>query len=302
VSDRRGTAVRVAALGAALLGLLALVALASRAGLPWTGTSEGSEGRSLALVGRLAADALLVGFAALLVGVLVLQVRRASLGLGRGAPEEEEDDEEERPGGRLARLVLRVLPYGLLTLVIGLTFLFAREVDRRFPRGEEARPGTAGAEPGREGPLAPPADAAAWVLAAAGALVLLALVAAFALVVARRRRAAREADEELRTVAVARVLDESIDDLWAEADPRRAVIAAYARMERGLGARGYGRRPFEAPLEYVSRVLSELGAGREPVRRLTALFERAKFSRHAVGPEAKAEAIECLVAIRSGLS
>jgi hypothetical protein len=120
-------------------------------------------------------------------------------------------------------------------------------------------------------------------------------------VAARRCRAAVEPDE-LPATAVSRVLDESIDDLWAESDPRRAVIAAYARMERGLAVRGYGRRPAEAPLEYVTRVLSELGAGREPVRRLTGLFERAKFSRHALGPDAKAEAIDCLVAIRSGLS
>jgi uncharacterized membrane protein YhaH (DUF805 family) len=298
VSDRRGTAVRIAALAAAFLGLLALVALASRAGLPWAGTDEGSEGRSLALVGRVAADALLIALAVILLGVVVLRARRQRLAFARPADEEEEAEE---PRGRLARLAIRVVPYVLLALIVLLTILFAREVDRRFPRGDPPGLGASEGDPAAGRSLSPPADAASWVLVAAGLLVLLALFVAAAVVAVRRRRAAREPDK-LHPLAVSRVLDESIDDLWGESDPRRAVIAAYARMERGLAGRDYGRRPSEAPLEYVTRVLSELGAGREPVRRLTGLFERAKFSRHAMGPEAKAEAIDCLVAIRSGLS
>jgi hypothetical protein len=140
------------------------------------------------------------------------------------------------------------------------------------------------------------------VLTAAGVLAVLAVGTAIAVSAVLRRRAARAAEREvLETVAVSRVLSQSIDDLQDEPDARRAVIAAYARMEHGLSARGHGRRPSEAPLEYVSRVLSELGAGRDPVRRLTALFERAKFSRHSVGFEAKEEAITCLVRIRSEL-
>lgn len=301
MSDRRGTAVRLGALAAALLGLLALVALGSRAGLPWTAASGESEGRSLALIGRLASDLILVAFGVLVAGVLVLQIRRPQLGLTR-VPDEEEEDEAE-PTGRLARVLMRFLPYALLAVIGILTFLFAREVDRRFPRGDPPSTATTPGGPGRDGSLAPQADTASWLLTAAGVLVLLALATSVAVPAARRFLASRAADEEeLRALAVARVLDESIDDLWAEPDPRRAVIAAYARMERGLAARGHGRRPFEAPLEYVGRVLSELGADREPVRRLTALFERAKFSRHPVGPEAKAEAIDSLVTIRGGLS
>ena len=39
-----------------------------------------------------------------------------------------------------------------------------------------------------------------------------------------------------------RMLDETLDDLHRERDPRRAVIAAYARMERSLGSYGLPRR------------------------------------------------------------
>jgi membrane protein implicated in regulation of membrane protease activity len=299
VSDRRGTAVRLGALAAALLGLLALVALGSRAGLPWTETGEGSEGRSLALIGRLVVDVLVVAVAVLLLAVFAIRMRRPEL----GRPPDDEEEEEDEEDGRLGKLVVRVGSYVLLAGIVLVTFLFAREVDRRFPRGEPPNADTTQGGPGRDGSLTPPADTASWLLAAAGALVIVALVASVAVPAVRRLRAARAPDEAgLGARAVARVLDESIDDLWAESDPRRAVIAAYARMERGLAARGQGRRPFEAPLEYVGRVLSELGAGRESVQRLTMLFERAKFSRHPIAPEAKAEAIDCLVSIRGGLA
>ena len=42
--------------------------------------------------------------------------------------------------------------------------------------------------------------------------------------------------------AVADVLEDTLDDLRAEADPRRAVIAAYARLERVLATHGLPRR------------------------------------------------------------
>ena len=112
----------------------------------------------------------------------------------------------------------------------------------------------------------------------------------------RRPSAARAA------AALAAALDESLEDLRSERNARRAVIAAYARMERALGAAGFPRRTAEAPLEYLSRVLRDLvRASAGSVARLTALFERAKFSRHEIGPELKEEAIEALVAVREEL-
>jgi uncharacterized protein DUF4129 len=94
------------------------------------------------------------------------------------------------------------------------------------------------------------------------------------------------------------VLDETLDDLRAEADPRKAVIAAYARMERILGAHGLPRRPSEAPQEYLERVLVDLQVTKKSVERLTELFARAKFSQHDVDPQMKEDAIDALVALR----
>ena len=97
------------------------------------------------------------------------------------------------------------------------------------------------------------------------------------------------------------MLDETLDDLRAEADPRRAVIAAYARMERALGAYGLPRNPSEAPDEYLQRIFGDLEVSRLSTSRLTALFSWAKFSGHDVAPEMKQEAIEALEAVREEL-
>lgn len=98
------------------------------------------------------------------------------------------------------------------------------------------------------------------------------------------------------------VLDESLDDLRSERDPRRAVIAAYARMEQTLARAGLPRSVGEAPLEYLGRVLRELlRTSAEAVSRLTALFERAKFSPHDIDAGMKDEAIDALVSVRDEL-
>jgi hypothetical protein len=96
-------------------------------------------------------------------------------------------------------------------------------------------------------------------------------------------------------------VDESLDDLRAEPDPRRAVIAAYAKLERVLAGYGVARRASEAPLEYLARVLASLQVGDDAIATLTHLFERAKFSHHDVGPQMKDEAIDALVAVRDEL-
>lgn len=98
-----------------------------------------------------------------------------------------------------------------------------------------------------------------------------------------------------------RMLDDTLDDLRRERDPRRAVIAAYARMERSLGSYGLPRRPAEAPLEYLGRVLAELTGSAAAARRLTRLFERAKFSEHSIDAGMKEDAIAAVGSVRDEL-
>jgi uncharacterized protein DUF4129 len=101
---------------------------------------------------------------------------------------------------------------------------------------------------------------------------------------------------------VAAAVENSLDELHAEADPRRAVIAAYAHLEADLKAVGRPRQPAEAPLEYLARILSDFGVGSAPLRRLTDLFEWAKFSQHTVAPSMKEDAIAALLQVRADLA
>ena len=124
--------------------------------------------------------------------------------------------------------------------------------------------------------------------------------AAAAFLLLRRRRAVPEQPD--LALQLSDVLDDSLDDLRAEADPRRAVIAAYARMESTLALAGLPRRAAEAPFEYLSRVLHDLlSASAASVERLTRLFAWAKFSQHRVDRSMKDEAIAALVAVRDEL-
>lgn len=120
-----------------------------------------------------------------------------------------------------------------------------------------------------------------------------------------RRRPVDETSNEALIEELVEMLDEALDDLRAERDPRRAVIAAYARMERVLAAYGLARRPFEAPLEYLDRIAAELHDRRPSARRfvfeLTHLYERAKFSDREIDAEMKDDAIAILVRLRDEL-
>jgi Domain of unknown function (DUF4129) len=134
------------------------------------------------------------------------------------------------------------------------------------------------------------------------AIVAALCVAAAAAYVSSRRgsRTRGPTDQEL-AAELAHALDDTLDDLRAQADPRRAIIAAYARLERVLAANGVQRRPAETAQEYVPRVLRDLELTPRPVERLTDLFTRAKFSHHDVDTKMKEEAIGALEEIRDEL-
>jgi hypothetical protein len=126
-------------------------------------------------------------------------------------------------------------------------------------------------------------------------------IAAFALAARARRRELDPFPHVDLAEALEDALAESLDDLRAERDARAAVIAAYARLERTLAAFGLPRRPAEAPDEYLGRILPQLDVSHASIARLTALFERAKFSQHEIGAAMKDEAIEALETTRDEL-
>jgi hypothetical protein len=146
------------------------------------------------------------------------------------------------------------------------------------------------------------APLALWIGVVAGIAVVAATVALLFVLRARSEPAPEaEGVNEERPASVAAV-DAALDALEGEPDPRRAVIAAYAAMERLLTSAGSPRREADAPGEHLARSLVLLGASREAARRLTDLFERARFSIHVIDEPVRQAAFEALAAVRRDLA
>jgi len=127
---------------------------------------------------------------------------------------------------------------------------------------------------------------------------------ALALWVTSRDRLARwwehDADDPAPPPLVEAV-EESLEDLRAEPDARRAIIRCYARFERAAAASGLERRPWHTPMEFMREALSRLPAPRGAVRALTGLFELARFSDRALGPGERDRAFAALDDIKAAI-
>ena len=132
-------------------------------------------------------------------------------------------------------------------------------------------------------------------------VVALAAAAVVAYVAAGRRRDGVSRGEAAPAEELADVLDETLDDLRSEPDPRRAVVAAFARLERALGAVDVPRARAETADEYVARALELLDVPEGAVRRLTALYDHARFSHHRVDEPMREAALDALTEVRDEL-
>jgi hypothetical protein len=141
-----------------------------------------------------------------------------------------------------------------------------------------------------------------WMPALVSGAVLLGVAVSLGAVARQRRQEGAALDEQ---APLATVLDEivvdGLDDLHSERDPRLAVIRAYARMEQTFAAHGVPREKADTPLEYLARVLESISVSASSARGLTALYERAKFSPHAIDETMKDDAIVALTGLRAEL-
>jgi hypothetical protein len=277
--------------GIALTALLALVALASRAHRPGGGTGGGG-GHVPELLGEYIGVTMLVLM--LLVAVVV--------GWGFAA--------DRRRRVLEGRTNWRRTLGGAALLAVAIVIAVAA-TDRLKPNTNPRRPGvTNPAAPlgalqkqqAKKQKSTAERVEGSWLTALILASVILGVAVAAGLATRQRLRHGDELEAE---AALAKALDEvladTLDDLRAERDPRKAVIEAYARMERTFAAYRVPRDPAETPLEYVSRALDSLSISGAAVRRLTRLYERAKFSAHAVDKGMKEDAIETLAGVRAEL-
>jgi hypothetical protein len=132
--------------------------------------------------------------------------------------------------------------------------------------------------------------------------VLIAVVALAALAVAAlsRRGPTATVDRSAATDdIVGHAAEEALAAMRLGDDPRSAVLRAYAAMEQTLADTGWGRRPWEAPGEYLSRVSPRLGTGTAAGLTLTRVFEGARFGWRPVSTADRAAAEEALVELRT---
>jgi hypothetical protein len=282
-------AARAAAISFALLGLLVVVALAARTGHPLAhGHVQQRE-----VPARVGNDLLTLAVVVYAIGLVILVAAFVTF-----------RHEWLTPRSRWKRDLLSTLLVCCFLTLVGYRLFHAHgPLQRRGTQQHQQAPRFGAGTSTRQG--LPPLRAAKqparfdWPFAAALA-GLAALTAAFFLL--RRPSSDEAAQEEHVEEELHAAVGDSIDDLRNERDARRAVIAAYARMERVLGRHGRARRPAEAPYEYLDRVLCELRVRPAAATELTDLFERAKFSVHPIDERMRERAIGALVAIRDDLA
>ena len=281
--------------GAALTALLAFVAIASHAHRPGGGSGGGSA-HSPALFGDYLATIALITMpigAVLVVWGLANRRKQAAL--------------TGRTNWRRNLIAAGVISALLIVLVVTAE---NRQGRARRPALGPTHGAILGAPLGAKGPrkavkveTAPPHRPRwQWLPVLVLGSLLLGIVVTTAAAVAHGRRNREALDEEAQLArALGEVLSDSLEDLRAERDPRKAVIRAYARMEQTFAAYGVPREEHETPLEYVARVLDSLRVSSFAVRRLVQLFERAKFSPHTIESSMKDDAIEALAGLRAEL-
>jgi hypothetical protein len=264
------------------LALILLVVVASHGDRPTGGSAGDAQTASQVLV-----DVLLLVFAIVAAGMVVTTL--LSFQPVRGA------DPKPRTGPRLfGQVMAAVVLIGVVVLAVHFIRGNGSGQSQESP-GSGARNALKNLDKTKKGSR----QDVDWVpiVIVFGAALIAFTVAG---IVVLRRGPLPPSDDDLAD-RLAVVFDETLEDLKAERDPRRAVIAAYARMERILGRHGLPRRPAEAPHEYVSRVLEDLISSGSSVRRLTRLYERAKFSPHEMDDAMKEEAIDAVADVRDEL-
>ncbi len=89
-------------------------------------------------------------------------------------------------------------------------------------------------------------------------------------------------------------MEQTMDAMLDEPDPRRSICVAYGILLDGLAKQGLPRRPEEGPEEHVERCLTSASLHPEPVRELLALFALARFSTHTITEDHRRAAVRAL--------
>jgi hypothetical protein len=181
-------------------------------------------------------------------------------------------------------VVAGLLIYHLRTGRNPLSFLHLRNPFSRFAAAGHAKLPNAQVHGAAHGGI----SSSDWTLTV---LVWIALAATAAYLLRRWRIVHQERELRLPMAPVEEPAGPDLESVRAERNPRRAVIAAYAVMERLMARDGLPRGGHEAPMEYLGRVTAHGNDRVASVHRLTGLFQRARFSHRPVDDDMRQRAI-----------
>jgi Domain of unknown function (DUF4129) len=165
-------------------------------------------------------------------------------------------------------------------------------------------------------PAANPADLPDWLITAATGLLIVAVVAVIGLlVVALLRTGARRAGSRRpasagpaqvpadATEAAVAAVDAGLTELSdLDADPRRAVIGCWVRLEQAAAAAGTERRIGDTPTDLVGRLLAAHQVSGDVLATLARLYREARYGTHTVDEQMRADALAALRRLRGELT
>jgi hypothetical protein len=293
----RGPDPRLRAVAVVALLCVAAVALRARQGLDWEQLAEPVEVRwARVLLGTI------------LLLVLITVARRMLKRLRRPRPPRPGDDDHAEPEGEPISWQLKLMFALLVLAALAVAFFVVSSLTppqapppprpRQIPFSNES------STPG--GPDA----RTSWTV-----LVLVGLVLAGSALATRwaARRGPDPAGEEDLDDAqqdevdlLVAAVDAADERLHSHADPRAAVLAAYAAMagqlSGGLARRGRAARRSDTATELLDRAVTAGLVDGAPARTLTELFHEARFSEHPMGEDARRSALDCLARVRGELA
>lgn len=283
--QRASNRVRAAIAALALGGAAVVVAMAARAPLS---RATPVNARS-AQAPTVAVFILIAGIGIVMLGALVML---AWSGRRR------KDDPPEHQSAPIEvhwiwKVLATLLPFAVGAALVAAAVTGSKRVQNASRFGSAFGAGGSGPASGRSSGAAPGFVVPSWLPWTLLGIVGVAIAAGVVVLWLRRPRPPVAPPHARATRAA---VEAAIGALDAEADPRRAVIAAYRAMERSLGEHGVVRSPAEAPREYLRRVLAASQATEREAKTLTGLFEEARYSTHPI-PERLREV--ALAALRS---
>ena len=247
-------------------------------------TAAGASGTVLAIALSAAEGLAVIAF------VIVLASARP-----QRQPNSEDEEEPWRPNipwwAKAAGVLL-----ALAALVTPFAVLFTRK-----PRQLGPRPLPAGPPKVSLGHAATSSGSPVWPLIT-GMVIAIVIVVALTLLGRRKRPARAESKHRTRLATLLASLAAGSDALSAGGEPRAAIIACYAAMERGFAAAGFAPAVADTPAEVLARATRAGLVRPRPAEALTGLFRRARYSTHPMTSTDSRLAAAALTQMRSDLA